>query len=85
MAKSVLDPIDANSYAPLLAMLPTLGRVADIERYYAAFFARHDKVQALLSTIDPNNDGETFRRIRTEEQMLKAVLDWMAVWQGGES
>ena len=76
MKRPLFSDPDPFSLSPLLALLPVRGRVGDLAGMTASLFARFEKVNALV-----HEAGEVggVGRIRAEQNMLRQVLEWLAV------
>ncbi len=67
------------SLSPLLALLPVKGQIAKLATLTASFYARYEKVTHLLAELEQGAEPEIKRRLNAELQMLKQVLDFLAV------
>ena len=83
MKRSLASPPDPFSVHPLLAVLPCRGSLARLEDFRSALFARYEGVQRGLHVAAQN--PEVRRRLSTEEAMLRAVLEWLQLGDGGRS
>lgn len=79
MKKSLFDYPDPFALAPLTALLPVTGSISSLPGLASSLFARYEKVQAFRSELGDDADRNVARRLMAEEEMLKQVLDWLAV------
>ena len=79
MKRPILSPPDTFSSSPLLALLPVVGVVGELEKLTSSLFARYERVRALKKSLDEDALRESQRRIVAEEAMLRHILDWLSV------
>ena len=79
MKKPLYSSPDLFSLSPLMALLPVKGMVGELEKLTASLYARYEKVCALKKGVGAEAGDEAYRRIASEEAMLKNVLDWLSV------
>ncbi|WKZ57177.1 MAG: hypothetical protein QY326_00515 [Bdellovibrionota bacterium] len=76
MKRSLLGSPDFFASNPFLALLPSVGNVAELQKMAPSFFARYEKVAALRREMEQGT-GDIDKRIHAEEQMIRTVLDWL--------
>lgn len=82
MKNTTYLPPEEFATSPLLALLPASGRIAELEAIKASLYARYEKVTAIKRNLTENTTGEPSgvpSRVRAEEDMLRHVLEWLAV------
>ncbi|NDC37153.1 MAG: hypothetical protein EBZ48_03770 [Proteobacteria bacterium] len=67
---------------PLLSILPSTGKLSQLEALTSSFFARYENVAALAASSS-DVEPEVARRLSAEEAMLSQVLDWLKMNPGG--
>ena len=83
MKRSLASPPDPFSVHPLLAVLPSRGSLVRLEDFRSALFARYEGVQRGLQSAAQNQ--EIRRRLSAEEAMLRVVLEWLQLADGGRN
>ncbi len=63
---------------PLLALLPSYGKLSRLEALTSSLFARYENVVA-LQRGSSEIERDLSRRLSAEESMLRQVLDWLQV------
>jgi hypothetical protein len=81
MSQPIGGPPDPFSLSPLLSLLPQRGKLTRLETLVSSLFARYEKVETLRSEAQ---ERDTERRYAMESQMLRQILDWLAVKPGGQ-
>jgi hypothetical protein len=83
MKRSLYSPPEPFSLSPLLALVPTVGKVGKLEALTSSLYARYEKVTSLQRELAPisasSEEREILKKFAAEEQMLTQVLDWLAV------
>ena len=77
MNRKLIELPDPEVQAPFLALLPSIGKISELEKFSASFFAKLEKTQALRPAIGGELEPETARRINLEAEMLKLTLEWI--------
>lgn len=70
---------DGFTSSPLLALVPSLGKVNRLHSYTSSIYARYEKVSEIAKELLSSDDVEAKRRCQAEENMLREVLEWLAV------
>ncbi len=65
--------------SPLLSLVPSLGKVNRLHSYTSSIYARYEKVMELSKELQGSDETEAKRRCQAEENMLREVLEWLAV------
>lgn len=76
MKRKLSIPPDMFAVSPMLALLPVLGQVGELDQLTTFFYARYEKVKTL---IDNTGDNPNQRPLVAELAMLKQVLEWLNV------
>lgn len=63
---------------PLLSLLPVAGDVAKLEGFTSSLFARYEKVSTMQKELPASSQGEG-KKLNLEREMLREVLEWLAV------
>lgn len=79
MAESLYSPPDPFTLAPLLALLPVRGRIGALDALTNSLYARYEKVKQLQEEAVKAEDRENYRRLSSEQAMLKQVLEWLQI------
>jgi hypothetical protein len=79
MKKPIFSAPEPFSLSPLLALLPVRGKIGRLESLTSSLYARYEKVAAQQAEKSEQPDRAIEERIAAESQMLKQVLDWLAV------
>ena len=79
MKRTLFDPIEPFSLAPLVALLPRRGRIERLSTLTSSLFARFEKVNGLIKESDSQANADIFSRLNKEREMLKQVLEWLEV------
>ena len=79
MKRTLFDPIEPFSLAPLVALLPRRGRIERLSALTSSLFARFEKVNGLIKESESQPNTDIFSRLNKEREMLKQVLEWLEV------
>jgi len=80
MRKSLFDTALEQQMSPLLSLLPSIGKISELEKFSSSFFARAEKVGGLRKSLSADNTEnlEVIKRLSAEEDMLKVLLEWLS-------
>lgn len=78
MKRQLYSAPDSFSILPLLALLPSKSQAGRLHELTSSLYARFEKVQALINESS-SAGAEAPKRLNAELNMLKLVLDWLAV------
>ncbi len=79
MAKKIFSPPESFSMAPLAAILPVKSQVAKLEALSSFFYARFERVNAILGDAQDGKNEHGSRALQAERAMLQQILDWLDI------
>jgi len=79
MKRSLFTPPDEFAALPLLALLPPAGSVSELPSFTSSLYARYEQVHQMRQNFEQQGGEPVPERVRNEEEMLKIVLEWLAV------
>lgn len=65
--------------APLLALLPAKSQVSKLEGLSSFFYARFERVNAILGEAAMRPDDPPPLALQAERAMLQQILDWLEI------
>lgn len=77
MSKNYMGSIEPFSHAPLVELLPHVGKLAKLKPLTSSLFARFERLER------EDGDPRSSKEVHAEEAMLQQVLHWLQVTPGG--